>query len=45
MLKPAFPDMKIARVLHPSPASPAANKDWSGNVTRTLEKLGVWAPS
>jgi single-strand selective monofunctional uracil DNA glycosylase len=33
---------RIARILHPSPASPAANKDWSGNVTRTLEKLGVW---
>jgi single-strand selective monofunctional uracil DNA glycosylase len=45
MLKPAFPDMKIARILHPSPASPAANKDWSGNVTRTLEKLGVWPSS
>ena len=42
VLKDAFPNMKIARVLHPSPASPAANKDWAGNVTRTLEKLGVW---
>lgn len=37
-----FPQMRIARILHPSPASPAANKDWSGNVTRTLETLGVW---
>lgn len=35
-------DLKIARILHPSPASPAANKDWSGTVTRTLENLGVW---
>jgi len=34
--------LKIGRVLHPSPASPAANKDWAGNVTRTLEGLGVW---
>lgn len=41
-LADVFPDMKIARVLHPSPASPAANKDWAGNATRTLEKLGVW---
>lgn len=41
-LADAFPKMKIGRVLHPSPASPAANKDWAGNVTRTLEKLGVW---
>jgi single-strand selective monofunctional uracil DNA glycosylase len=38
----AFPKLKVGRVLHPSPASPAANKDWSGNVTRALEKLGVW---
>ncbi len=41
-LAEAFPKMHIARVLHPSPASPAANKDWAGNATRTLEKLGVW---
>ncbi len=41
-LREHFPQMKIARILHPSPASPAANKDWSGNVTRTLETLGVW---
>lgn len=41
-LAPAFPEMRIARILHPSPASPAANKDWAGNVTRTLETLGVW---
>jgi single-strand selective monofunctional uracil DNA glycosylase len=41
-LADAFPQMKIARILHPSPASPAANKDWAGNVTRTLEALGLW---
>lgn len=35
-------NVRIARILHPSPASPAANKDWSGSVTRTLEKLGIW---
>ena len=38
----SFHHLKVGRVLHPSPASPAANKDWAGNVTRTLEKLGVW---
>jgi single-strand selective monofunctional uracil DNA glycosylase len=38
----AFPKMRVGRILHPSPASPAANKDWAGNVTRTLEGLGVW---
>lgn len=41
-LAAAFPALRIARILHPSPASPAANRDWAGNVTRTLEELGVW---
>ncbi|WP_038158955.1 uracil-DNA glycosylase family protein [Verrucomicrobium sp. BvORR106] len=42
LLKAKFPDLKIGRVLHPSPASPAANKDWAGNVTKTMENLGLW---
>jgi single-strand selective monofunctional uracil DNA glycosylase len=42
LLQPHFPKLKVGRILHPSPASPAANKDWAGNVTRALEKLGVW---
>ncbi len=42
LLQPHFPNLKIARILHPSPASPAANKDWAGNVTRALEELGIW---
>jgi len=29
-------------ILHPSPASPAANRDWTGKVTRQLVALGVW---
>jgi single-strand selective monofunctional uracil DNA glycosylase len=33
---------KIARILHPSPASPAANRDWAKIVTRELQQLGVW---
>lgn len=37
-----FPKLKIGRILHPSPASPAANKDWSGTVHRQLTELGVW---
>lgn len=43
-LKKLFPelDFKIARILHPSPASPAANRDWAGNVTRTMRELGLW---
>lgn len=37
-----FPKLKVGRILHPSPASPAANKDWSGAATRQMEKLGLW---
>jgi single-strand selective monofunctional uracil DNA glycosylase len=33
---------KIGRILHPSPASPAANKDWAGQATRSLVELGIW---
>lgn len=33
---------KTGRILHPSPASPAANRDWAGAATRQLEALGVW---
>lgn len=32
----------VSRILHPSPASPAANRDWSGTVTRRLQELGIW---
>lgn len=32
----------IGQILHPSPASPAANRDWAGQATRQLETLGVW---
>ena len=34
--------LKIGRVLHPSPASPAANKGWAGLVTKQLIDLGIW---
>lgn len=39
-----FPDglPKIGRVLHPSPASPAANANWAALATAELQKLGVW---
>lgn len=33
---------KIGRILHPSPASPAANRDWSGSATKQLKENGVW---
>lgn len=32
----------VARILHPSPASPAANKGWSETASRQLRELGVW---
>jgi single-strand selective monofunctional uracil DNA glycosylase len=34
---------KLARILHPSPASPASNKDWPGTVTEQLRAAGVWS--
>ena len=34
--------IKIGRVLHPSPASPAANRGWAQAATRQLQELGVW---
>lgn len=34
--------LTAGKILHPSPASPAANRDWSGTATRQLQQLGVW---
>lgn len=36
------PAVRIARVLHPSPASPAANRGWAEQARMTLFELGVW---
>ena len=33
---------KLGRVLHPSPASPAANRGWAEVASRQLAELGVW---
>ncbi len=33
---------KVTRILHPSPASPAANRDWSGTATKQLQQAGIW---
>lgn len=35
--------VKIGCVLHPSPASPAANKGWAEAATRALVAQGVWS--
>ena len=34
-------DVKIGRVLHPSPASPLANRGWAEAASNTLEELGL----
>lgn len=34
-------EVAVGQILHPSPASPAANRDWRGQVTRQLEEMGV----
>ena len=33
--------LEVGTVLHPSPASPAANRDWVGTATRQLSALGL----
>ncbi len=33
---------QLARILHPSPASPAANRDWAGTATKQLVDAGIW---
>jgi len=35
-------NLKIGKILHPSPACPASNVDWAGRATAQLQKLGVW---
>ncbi|MBI2947918.1 MAG: single-stranded DNA-binding protein [Verrucomicrobia bacterium] len=35
-------EVKVAKILHPSPASPAANRNWAGKATEQLCALGVW---
>jgi single-strand selective monofunctional uracil DNA glycosylase len=36
-------ELKIGRILHPSPASPAANRGWAAAATAQLRAAGVWA--
>lgn len=37
-------DLKIGRILHPSPASPVANRGWAPAAQKQLEALGVELP-
>lgn len=34
-------DITVGRIIHPSPASPAANRDWAGTALRQLAELGI----
>ena len=35
-------DVRVGKVLHPSPASPAANRGWSEAATKQMIALGLW---
>jgi single-strand selective monofunctional uracil DNA glycosylase len=35
-------DIQVARILHPSPASPAANRGWAEQATRQMIDAGAW---
>lgn len=37
-----FSKLAIISILHPSPASPAANRDWAGTASAQLVQAGVW---
>jgi single-strand selective monofunctional uracil DNA glycosylase len=37
--------IRIGQILHPSPASPAANRGWAPKATEQLVQLGVWPAS
>jgi single-strand selective monofunctional uracil DNA glycosylase len=34
--------VRVGQILHPSPASPAANRGWAEQATAQLQALGVW---
>jgi single-strand selective monofunctional uracil DNA glycosylase len=38
------PATQVTRILHPSPASPAANRGWAPAATAQLVEAGVWSP-
>ncbi len=35
-------DVRVGQILHPSPASPAANRGWAEAATKQLLALGIW---
>ena len=37
-----YSELRLGKVLHPSPASPAANRGWAEQAQKQLEELGIW---
>ncbi len=37
-----LPGIRHGRILHPSPASPAANRGWAEQAVRQMQELGLW---
>jgi single-strand selective monofunctional uracil DNA glycosylase len=37
-------DLRFGRMPHPSPANPAANRDWAGAARQALTDQGIWPP-
>ncbi len=35
--------LRVGQILHPSPASPAANRDWAGTASKQLRDSGIWS--
>jgi len=36
-------EVRIGKILHPSPASPAANRGWAEQATQQMEAQGIWS--
>jgi single-strand selective monofunctional uracil DNA glycosylase len=41
-LAETMPKLKTVQILHPSPASPAANRNWAALAAGQLERCGAW---
>ena len=41
----SLPNLLFGKVLHPSPASPAANKGWEAQAEKQLREMGIELPS
>lgn len=37
-----YSELRLGKVLHPSPASPVANRGWAEKAQKQLEELGIW---